>query len=339
MTIETDALIVGAGPCGLFQVFELGLLGVRAHVVESMPMVGGQCAELYPDKPIYDIPGYPVIGAQELIDRLVEQIQPFDPQFHLGEEVRELARESGGRYRVKTSRDTEFLARSIVIAGGVGSFQPRRLKVDGCQALEGDQIHYRVRDVAGFSDQRLVVLGGGDSALDWALELEGQARSIAVVHRRGQYRAHAASVERLEALCDGDRVQALQGFVTDLNIENDRLQEVVFRNSDGESFTLAADQLLVFWGLHPNLGPIADWGLDLDRRQIRVGTEDFQTDRDGIFAVGDINIYPGKRKLILSGFHEAALAAYGIRHYLYPEEKIHLQYTTTSTKMHERLGL
>jgi len=341
MTIETDCLIVGAGPCGLFQVFELGLLGVRAHVVDSMPRVGGQCAELYPDKPIYDIPAYPVIGAQELIDRLMEQIEPFEPVFHLGEEVRELDGDVAGGFRVVTSKGTEFLARTVIIAGGVGSFRPRRLKVPGADALEGRQIHYKVRDPSQFVDQRLIVLGGGDSALDWSLELGPRAASMALVHRRGQYRAQPASVDKLHALCasDGERYRALQGFVTGLEVKDERLVAVAFRDAEGKDFTLPADQVLVFWGLHPNLGPIAEWGLELERRQIQVNTENFQTDRPGIFAVGDVNIYPGKKKLILSGFHEGALAAFGVRHILTPDEKVPLQYTTTSSKMHERLGL
>lgn len=338
MTIETDALIVGAGPSGLFQVFELGLLGVRCHVVDSMPQAGGQCAELYPDKPIYDIPALPVVGAQELVDRLCEQIQPFEPVFHLGERVDSLERSCGG-FDVRTSAGTRFFARSVVIAGGVGAFEPRRLKVAGADVHEGTRLHYRVTDASRFDGQRLVILGGGDSALDWTLELAGRAASVTLVHRSDQFRASDASVDKMRALVAAGRIALHHGTVSELHEQDGRLQGLTLTATDGETKHLELDHLLVFWGLHPKLGPIAEWGLNLHRNQIEVDTARFQTCVPGIYAVGDINWYEGKRKLILSGFHEAALAAFAIKEQLSPGKKVMLQYTTTSPKMHERLGL
>ncbi len=337
--IETDALIVGAGPCGLFQVFELGLLDIRAHVVDTMPAIGGQCVELYPDKPIYDIPAYPVINARELVERLLEQIEPFEPQYHLGQEVRELSREDEKWFRVATAAGTRFRARAVIIAAGVGSFQPRRMRLKGADRFEGTQIHYRVRDSADFDGARLVVLGGGDSALDWVLALNEKAAGLTLIHRRAEYRAQPASVAKMHELCEAGKMQAHQGQVVGLIENGGRLTGVEFQDLRGERHTVEADQLLIFWGLSPKLGPIAEWGLNLEKNQIPVSTETFETNIEGIYAVGDINTYPGKKKLILSGFHEAALAAFAIRHRLYPEEKIRLQYTTTSSVMHERLGV
>jgi thioredoxin reductase (NADPH) len=339
MAIETDALIVGAGPCGLFQVFELGLLDVSAHVVESMSQVGGQCAELYPDKPIYDIPAYPVIDAGELVERLLEQIKPFDPTFHLGQEVREVKRKLDGRFHVKTSKGIEFRARTVIIAGGVGSFQPRQLKVPDAEVFAGSQIHYHVKNPSVFHGKDLVVLGGGDSALDWALELYDKVNSLVLIHRRPEFRGAPASAKRVQALADTFKLQVLHGNVSALHSHDDRMTGIDVACGDSVTRKLDLDQLLVFWGLHPKLGPIADWGLNLHRNQIEVNTEDFQSAEPGIFAVGDINWYPGKKKLILSGFHESALAAFGVRKLLHPEQKVHLQYTTTSTKLQQRLGL
>ncbi len=337
--IETDALIVGAGPCGLFQVFELGLLDIKAHVVDSMNAIGGQCAELYPDKPIYDIPAYPVIGARELVERLLEQIKPFGAQFHLGEEVRELERVDEDWFRVATSAGTEFRARTVIIAAGVGSFQPRRMRLKGAERFEGSQLHYKVRNADDFSGKHLVVLGGGDSALDWALALHERAASLTLIHRRAEYRAQPASVVRMQALCEEGKMRSEQGQIMALIERDERLTGVRWQDLKGELHDAEADQLLVFWGLSPKLGPIAEWGLNLDKNQIPVSTETFESSVAGVYAVGDINTYPGKKKLILSGFHEAALAAFAIRHRLHPEEKIRLQYTTTSTVMHQRLGL
>jgi thioredoxin reductase (NADPH) len=337
--IETDALIVGAGPAGLFQVFELGLLGIRSHVVDTLKHPGGQCAELYPDKPIYDIPALPVCGAQELVDRLMKQIEPMHPVFHFGEEVSSLARQEDGRFLLETSAGTRFLARAVVIAAGLGSFQPRRLGVEGCDAFEDRQVHYRVRSAADFHDQRLVIFGGGDSALDWVLDLNGKAKSIVHVHRRSEFRAAPASVARMKELVAAGKMEYVEGVATALRTADGRLTGVTVKRNDGQMQDLDADHLLAFFGLHPKLGPIAEWGFELEKKAIRVDTAKFQTSVPGIFAIGDINTYPGKKKLILSGFHEAALAAFAIAEHLNPAKKVHLQYTTTSPIMQKRLGV
>jgi thioredoxin reductase (NADPH) len=337
--IECDVVIVGAGPCGLFQVFELGLLGISAHIVDSLAHPGGQCAELYPDKPIYDIPALPVCGAQELVDRLLQQIKPFKVTFHLGQEVTEVRKEGDQRFFVRTAAETIFHTRSIVIAGGVGSFQPRRLGVEGAEALESRQIHYRIRSAPEFHGKDLVIFGGGDSALDWALDLCGKARSLTLVHRRAEFRAAPASVAQMRQLVTAGRMRYIEGIAEKLLVAGNELKGITVSGTDGAQHELGADHVLAFFGLHPKLGPIAEWGLDLDKRAIRVDTEKFQTNVPGIFAVGDINHYPGKKKLILSGFHEAALAAFGIQHHLYPEKKQFLQYTTTSPIMQKRLGV
>jgi thioredoxin reductase (NADPH) len=337
--IECEVVIVGAGPCGLFQVFELGLLGISAHVVDSLAHPGGQCTELYPDKPIYDIPALPVCGAQELVDRLLQQIKPFNATFHLGQEVTEVRRETDKRFWVRTAADTTFHARTLVIAGGVGSFQPRRLGLEGAEGFEGQQIHYRIKSAAAFHGKDLVIFGGGDSALDWTLDLCGKARSLTLVHRRAEFRAAPASVAKMQQLVAAGRMRYIEGLAEQLLVRDGTLAGVVITGKDGARHELNAEQLLAFYGLHPKLGPIAEWGLELDKRAIRVDTEKFQTSVPGIFAVGDINFYPGKKKLILSGFHEAALAAFGIQHHLYPEKKQFLQYTTTSPIMQKRLGV
>jgi thioredoxin reductase (NADPH) len=335
----TDVVIVGAGPVGLFQVFELGLLGLRAEVIDSLATIGGQCTELYPDKPIYDIPAIPVCTARELIERLAEQIRPFNAGFHLGQEVTAVSARPDGRFDVATSRGLNFDAGAVIIAGGVGSFQPRRLALEGAPAHEGHAIHYRVREAAAFAGQDLVVLGGGDSALDWTLMLLERARSLVLVHRRAEFRAAPASVERMRALHAAGRLDFIEGQVQSLIEEHGRLRGVRVLARDGVTRSVGLDQLLVFWGLHPKLGPIAEWGLAMHRRTLSVDSARFQTSVPGIFAVGDINDYPGKKKLILSGFHETALAAFAVREHLRPGEKVHLQYTTTSPLLQRRLGV
>ncbi|MEN3292283.1 MAG: thioredoxin reductase [Burkholderiales bacterium] len=337
--IETDAVIVGAGPVGLFQVFELGLLEIKAHVIDSLPAVGGQCVELYPDKPIYDIPAVPVCTGQELTDNLLKQIEPFGPTFHLGQEVTAVERLEDGRFHVETSAGTRFLTKTIFIAAGVGSFQPRTIKVEGIEQFESKQLFYRVKDPAQFHGKNLVICGGGDSALDWALNLVGKAESIVLLHRREEFRAAPASVAKMKELCDNYEMQFLVGQVTGFEAKDDKLSEVKVTGADGVTRRLPLDNLLVFFGLSPKLGPIAEWGLDIERKQLKVDTEKFETSVPGIFAVGDINTYPGKKKLILSGFHEAALAAFGAAPYIFPEKKIHMQYTTTSPKLHKILGV
>jgi thioredoxin reductase (NADPH) len=338
--IEADAVIVGAGPVGLFQVFELGLLEIKAHVIDSLPVVGGQCVELYPDKPIYDIPAVPVCTGQELTDNLLKQIEPFEPTFHLNQEVTLVHKREDGRFDLETSIGTRFITKTIFIAAGVGSFQPRTLKVEGIEAFEGKQVFYRVKDPARFQGRNLVICGGGDSALDWALNLVGKAESVVLLHRREDFRAAPASVSKMKELCDNYEMQFLVGQVTCIESKDDILSELKVTGADGVTRRLPVDDLLVFFGLSPKLGPIAEWGLEIERKQLKVmNTEKFETNVPGIFAVGDINTYPGKKKLILSGFHEAALAAFGAAPYIFPEKKIHMQYTTTSPKLHKILGV
>jgi thioredoxin reductase (NADPH) len=337
--IDADAVIIGAGPAGLFQAFELGLLGIKCHIVDTLKHPGGQCAELYPDKPIYDIPALPVCGAQELVDRLLEQIKPFEPQFHLGEEVVELQVRADGRFDLATAAGTLFVAKAVVIAAGLGSFQPRRLGVEGADVFEDRQIHYRVRNASDFHGQRLVIFGGGDSALDWVIDLTGKARSVVHVHRRPEFRAAPASVARMKELVAEGRMSYVEGIAAGIRVAEGRLTGVTVKRSDGSMADLEADHVLAFFGLHPKLGPIAAWGFELEKKAIKVDTAKFQTSVPGIFAIGDINTYPGKKKLILSGFHEAALAAFAIAEHLNPAKKVHLQYTTTSPIMQKRLGV
>ena len=341
--IETDAVIVGAGPVGLFQVFELGLLEVKAHIIDSLSYAGGQCIELYPDKPIYDIPAVPVCTGKELTDNLLKQIEPFGATFHLGQEVTTLQKQDDGRFLLGTNKGTTFLTKTVFIAGGVGSFQPRTLKVDGLDKFLDTQLHYRVRNPAQFAGKDLVIVGGGDSALDWALNFaqEGphQANSVILLHRRDGFRAAPASVAKMRELCDALQMQFLVGQITGFEEQDGRLSSVKVTGGDGVTRGVPLDMLMVFFGLSPKLGPIAEWGLGIERMKIVANTEKFESSVPGIFAVGDINTYPGKKKLILSGFHEAALAAFGAAPYIFPEKRILLQYTTTSPKLHKVLGV
>ncbi len=337
--ISTECVIVGAGPVGLFAVFELGLLGIKCQVVDSLAHPGGQCTELYPDKPIYDIPALPVCGAQELVDRLLEQAKPFHAGFHFGQEVVALKPRDSGRFDIETAAGTRFDAGAVIIAGGVGSFQPRRLLVPDAGQFEGTQLLYRVRRAEDFHGKDVVVAGGGDSALDWALEFCGKARSVTLVHRRAEFRAQPASVARMKALADQGMLAFHEGTIQALVVDSGRLAGATIRKADKSTVEVRADLVLACFGLHPKLGPIADWGLALEKKALRVDTEKFQTSVPGIFAIGDINAYPGKKKLILSGFHEAALAAFGVQHHVYPEKRQFLQYTTTSPVMRERLGV
>jgi thioredoxin reductase (NADPH) len=346
--IETDVVIVGAGPVGLFQVFELGLLEIKAHVIDSLAYPGGQPIELYPDKPIYDIPAIPVCTGKELTDALLKQIEPFGATFHLGQTVSVVQKQEDGRFFVETSKGTRFLTKTIFIAAGVGAFEPKQLKVDGLQKYDGQQLFYRVRNPADFAGKNLLVVGGGDSALDWALNFTAgnedgnphKAESVILVHRRDGFRAAPASVARMHELCDAMEMQFVVGQVTGYEEKDGKLTGAKVTGSDGVTRVVPMDMLLVFFGLSPKLGPIAEWGLDIERKQLKVDTEKFSTSVPGIFAVGDINTYPGKKKLILSGFHECALAAFGAAPIIFPEKgKIHLQYTTTSPKLHKVLGV
>ena len=338
-TIETDALIVGAGPCGLFQIFELGLLGIKAHIVDTMRHAGGQCTELYPDKPIYDIPGIPECSGQELIDNLMQQIEPFAAEFHLGEEVTAVVPRDDDGFDVETDAGTRFHTKTIFIAGGVGSFQPRRMRLEGIDAHEESSLFYRVRDPKRYAGKNIAILGGGDSALDWTLELQPIAGSVAIVHRRDDYRAAPASVAKMKNLIQAGAMQEHIGKVSAYSADDAGITGITVDLKAGGAVDLDCDTLLVFWGLAPKLGPIADWGLDINRKTINVDTEKFETNIPGIYAIGDINYYPGKKKLILSGFHEAALAAFAAKERIEPGKKAHLQYTTTSPLMHKRLGV
>jgi thioredoxin reductase (NADPH) len=339
LPIETDAVIIGAGPVGLFQVFELGLLEIKAHLIDSLPEVGGQCIELYPDKPIYDIPAIPVCTGRELVTNLLKQIEPFAPQFHLNQEVSTIEKQVDGRFLMGTSQNQHFLSKTVFIAAGVGAFQPRTLNLEGIEAFVDQQVFYRVKNPDQFIGKKIVICGGGDSALDWALYFADKAANVTLIHRRDDFKAAPQSVAKMRALCAAGEMQLLIGQITGLESSNDQLTEIAVTGIDGEVQMVAVDSLLLFYGLSPKLGPIADWGLDIDRKQIAVDTACFQTSSPGIYAVGDINIYPGKKKLILSGFHEAALAAFAAAAYLAPEKQIQLQYTTTSPKLHKALGV
>jgi thioredoxin reductase (NADPH) len=341
--IETDAVIVGAGPVGLFQVFELGLLEVKAHVIDTLPYPGGQPVELYPDKPIYDIPAIPVCTGQELADRLLQQIAPFGATFHLGQEVTTVEQQADGRFFVATSKGRHFLTKTIFIAAGVGAFQPRLLKVDGLERFDGSQLFYCVKNPADFAGKRLVIVGGGDSAIDWALQFAAdgpnKAESVILIHRRDGFKAAPANVAKMRELCEQLKMQFIAGQITGYEEQHGRLTGVKVTGADAVTRVVPLDVLLVFFGLSPKLGPMAEWGLDIERKQLVVDTEKFSTSVPGIFAVGDINTYPGKKKLILCGFHECTLAAFGAMPIIAPEKKVFLQYTTTSPKLHKVLGV
>jgi len=339
MAIDTDVVIVGAGPCGLFQIFELGLLGLKAHIVDALPKPGGQCTELYPDKPIYDIPAVPICDAQELIDRLMQQIEPFGAEFHLDQQVTSVTRQEDGKFTVTTTAGLEMRTKAVVIAGGVGSFQPMPLRVEGIEPLVDRQIFYRVTDPTIHHGKDLVVLGGGDSAFDWVLALADSARSVTLIHRSDKFRAAPASVAKIESLVAAGRIRFLVGNVVAVDTEAGVLKRIQVRDPEERVTALSLDHLLVFFGLSPKLGPIAEWGLGLEKNQIIVDTEKFESNVPGIYAVGDIATYPGKKKLILPGFHEAAPAAFAIKARIEPDKKVHLQYTTTSPIMHQRLGV
>ncbi len=339
--IRTEVVIVGAGPCGLFQIFELGLLGIKCHIVDSIPRAGGQCSTLYADKPIYDIPGYPVVGAQELVDLLMQQASPFEPGYVLGEQVTHVDKQDEGRFYVRTSGGTEFDAGSLIIAGGLGAFDARPLRTPGAAKYAGRNLNYHVGDKERYRDRSVTILGGGDSALDWVLELHGIARSVTLIHRREEFRAAPASVEKMKRIAEraDGALTCHIGRIERIIEEGDSLTglRMVTFGDNPTACDIEFDELLVFYGLSPNLGPISEWGLELSRKTVVVDTAESQTSVPGIFAIGDIVTYPGKKKLILCGFHEAAMAAFGVQHYLYPEIKQRVQFTTTSPIMHERL--
>ena len=340
--VQTDALIIGAGPVGLFAVFELGLLDIRAHLIDILPKPGGQCAELYPEKPIYDIPGFPIITGQGLVDNLIEQIKPFHPTFHYNDMVTELTPigdAAAPRFRVATEGGDLFEAKTILIAAGGGSFQPKKPPIPGIEAYDGDGVVYAVRRMEQFRGRRVLIVGGGDSALDWTLNLQPIAERVTLMHRRDDFRAAPHSVEQMRALVAAGKMDLKIGQVTGLRGPAPKLEAAICRDNDNNSFELACDAMLPFFGLTMKLGPIANWGIHLHENLIPVGTETFETSTPGIFAIGDINSYPGKLKLILSGFHEAALAAQKIHRYVYPDKRLVFQYTTSSTNLQKKLGV
>jgi thioredoxin reductase (NADPH) len=336
--IKTDALIIGAGPVGLFAVFELGLLDMKAHLIDILDKVGGQCAELYPEKPIYDIPGIPEISGQGLTDALMAQIKPFGPTFHLNEMVETVEKIGDPLFRVTTNAGQVFEAKVIVIAAGGGSFQPKRPPIPGIEAFEGKSVFYSVRRMEEFRGHDVVIVGGGDSALDWTLNLQPIVKSMTLVHRRPEFRAAPDNVNKMFALREAKQLQFQIGQVTGLSGGDGQLRSATIKGPDGD-VEIACTRMLPFFGLTMKLGPIAEWGLNLHENLIAVDTEKFQTSVPGIFAIGDINSYPGKLKLILSGFHEAALMAQAAKRIVSPGERIVFQYTTSSTSLQKKLGV
>ena len=338
--IKTDVLIIGAGPIGLFAVFELGLLDMKAHLVDILDKIGGQCAELYPEKPIYDIPGIPYTSAQGLVDALLQQIKPFNAQYHLSEMVETVEKIGDPLFRVKTDQGKEFESKIVVIAAGGGSFQPKRPPIPGVEPYEGKSIFYAVRKMEAFRGKRVVIVGGGDSALDWTLNLAPIASHLTLVHRRSEFRASPDSVNKMMALVGEGKIDFVLGQVTSLQGEGGQLSKALVKTNDGSSFEIACDAMLPFFGLTMKLGPVANWGFELKNNElIPVNTESFETSTPGIFAIGDINWYPGKLKLILSGFHEAALMAQKAYRYVYPDKRLVFQYTTSSTSLQKKLGV
>jgi thioredoxin reductase (NADPH) len=337
-SIKTDVLIIGAGPVGLFAVFELGLLDMKCHLVDILDRPGGQCTELYPEKPIYDIPAWPKISAQGLVDQLMEQIAPFKPEFSFNRMVASLERLEDGSFRAITDENEVIEAKLVVIAAGGGSFQPKRPPIPGIEAYEGTSVFYSVRRMEEFRDHDLLIVGGGDSALDWTLNLQPIARSVTLVHRRPEFRAAPDSVNKMFALQEQKKLDFQVGQVTGLSGSDGRLSSAIVKGPEGD-VEVACTRMLPFFGLTMKLGPIAEWGINLHENLIPVDTEKFQTSTPGIFAIGDINSYPGKLKLILSGFHEAALMAQAAKRIVSPGERVVFQYTTSSTSLQKKLGV
>jgi len=339
--IHTDALVIGAGPVGLFQAFQLGLQGIHAQVVDVLEQAGGQCSELYPDKPIYDIPGLPFSTGRELTQRLLEQVAPFKPAFHFNQQVSQVTRQVDGRWLVATPNQ-EFLTRTLFIAAGVGAFVPKELKVDGLAAFADRQLFYRLNRLAHLAGQRVVVVGGEDSAVNNAVVLAKgphQAASVTLLHRRDVLQASPQALEKLAQLRASGRITFITGQITGIEAQGDRLTAIAVSTPNDQTLNLPLDALLVCQGISPKLGPIADWGLAMERKQLRVDPATFATSEAGIYAVGDINSYPGKKKLIVCGFHEATLAAFAAAAYLNPQASGVLQYTTSSALLQQRLGV
>ena len=336
--IETDCVIIGAGPVGLFGVFELGLVDIKAHVIDILDKAGGQCSELYPEKPIYDIPALPIVTGQELTDRLMEQIKPFGATFHLGERIDGLKRLPDGRFQLETDVGKVFIAKVVVIAAGGGSFTPKRPPLAGIEAFEGKSVFYSIRRMEEFRGHDVLIVGGGDSALDWTLNLQPVAKSLTLLHRRDEFRGAPHSVEQMRSLVAEGKVSLKIGQVTALGGENGQLASATISTKEGTE-VLTIDRLMPFFGLTMKLGPIANRGLNLDANLIKVDVSTFETNEPGIFAVGDINTYPGKLKLILSGFHEVALMAQAAHKIIYPDKKLLFQYTTSSSGLQKKLGV
>ena len=335
--IDTDVLIVGAGPTGLFCAHQLGIIGLKCEIVDNLDKLGGQCIELYPDKPIYDIPAIPECTGEELTNNLIEQIKPFNFKSHLSDRVQEIKNENN-KWIVKTLKGKEFLTPNIVIAGGVGSFEPRKFPPKSCEKFEGKSVLYSIKDKNIFKDKKVVIFGGGDSALDWAIELSKNSK-VTLVHRRDEFRGAPSSVEKIKELENDKKIEVLTKYSIKDVSGNENLETVEIKNEEGESTTINTDYVLGFFGLIMQLGPILDWGLNFDKKTVPVNTENFETNKKGIFAIGDICNYPGKLKLILSGFHEGALAARGCFKYARPNEKYRFEFTTTSKTVKSRIGV
>ena len=335
--IDTDVLVIGAGPVGLFCVHQLGIIGLKCEVVDNLDKRGGQCIELYPDKPIFDIPAVPECTGEELTNNLIEQIKPFKTNFHLSDRVEEI-KKNNNNWLIKTVKGKEFKVSSIIIAGGVGSFEPRKFSVKECEKFEGKEILYSIKDKAIFKDKTVTIFGGGDSALDWAIELSNSS-NIKLVHRRDEFRGTESSINKVKQLEKKGKIEILTQYQLSSVEGVNKIDNVDIKHEDGSIKKIETDYVLGFFGLIMKLGPILNWGLNLDKKHIPVNTENFETNQKGIFAIGDICIYPGKVKLILSGFHEGALAARGCFKYARPDEKLRFEFSTTSKNIHERLGV
>jgi len=335
---ETDVVIIGAGPVGLFAVFELGLLDMKCDVIDILDKPGGQCAELYPDKPIYDIPGIPEISGGELTKSLLEQIKPFNPEFHLSTIVSELKQINNDLWEVVTDSDKIFHTKVIVIAAGGGSFQPKKPPIDGIDDYEGKSVFYSIKNVEKFFNKEIAIVGGGDSALDWALTLHKKSKNLTLIHRRKEFRAAPDTVNKVMKLIDDGSINFELGQVKELVGSDGQLNKIICRDKEEEK-EIKCEAMLPFFGLTMKLGPVANWGLNLEQNLIKVNTETFETNQKGIFAIGDINYYPGKLKLILCGFHEGALMAQKAHQYIYPDKKVIFQYTTSSSNLQKKLGV
>jgi thioredoxin reductase (NADPH) len=341
-SIKTDVVIVGAGPAALFIVFELGLLDIKCHLVDVLPRAGGQCTELYPEKPIYDIPGHPMVTGEGLVEKLLAQIEPFHPTFHFEQMVTELevlGTRQTPAFRVKTDAGRTFECKSVIVAAGGGSFQPKKPPIAGIEAYEQKSVFYAVRKMEDFRGRNVVIVGGGDSALDWTLNLQPVAKHLTLVHRRDEFRAAPHSVKAMRGLVAAGKMELRIGQIVALAGDNGELASAQIKSNKGDVSELAVERLIPFFGLTMKLGPVAQWGLNLHENLIPVDTAQFETNVPGVFAIGDINHYPGKLKLILCGFHEGSLAAQKVYHYVYPDKKLVFQYTTSSTSLQKKLGV